>query len=217
MSNVKHTITRALMGAVAVAALSLAASAGTAPVAHADPYGGLYPPNVYGPGSSCTYCFTLTGGPWYDSGGVGLQGQAVYTYSNGPDSASTGPDGATTVATWRASGLDPYATYDVCAYIPSDNADATAWYDLADYFGAYHFAGFVEQARFSNQWALVQRTASRSDGSIVAYLTDQSPDPYGSTVIGADAMMFIPASQDALVPIDNQPNAPIQCIPTTSV
>jgi hypothetical protein len=159
----------------------------------------------------------LTGGPWYDSGGFGYQGQAVYTFSNGPDSASTGPDGATTVATWRATGLDPYATYDVCAYIPSNNADATAWYWLNDYYSAYHFGGFVQQARLSNQWALVERTVSTSDGRIIVYLTDQSPDDPGSTVIAADAMMFIPASQDALVPIDNQPNAPIQCIPTVKV
>jgi hypothetical protein len=198
MFNVKHKIVQALLGAVAVAALSLAVPAGTGPVTHAD--NGAYPPNIYGPGGTG---FGLSG-PWYDSGGYGLRGNEVYTFSNGPD-------GATSFASWAASNLQPNIPYDVCAWIPNWDADAKAEYFVADRFGN-NGPFVVDQSRFSNQWALVGFAYTDSLGQINVALEDQSADPAGSTVIGADAMAFIPGYQASTTPLhDGQYPTQYEC------
>jgi hypothetical protein len=182
MSTFKRRIKRSFIGAVAVAALALAASGGAGPAAHAE---GGYPNGVYGPGGSC--CFDMVG-YWFDSGGYGYHGHALYTYSNGPY-------GATTVATWLASGLTPNTLYDVCAYIPSWDANANALYTLApaNYPSWEAYSALpVSQWAYSNQWAFVTSAQSDQYGRITVYLSDQSYDPAGSTVMAADAMVFAP-------------------------
>jgi hypothetical protein len=193
MSRVKHKIVRALLGVVAVAALSLAVPAGTGPVAHAD--GGVYPFGVYGPGGTC--CFTQSG-YWAFGGGVGLTGNELYTWSNGPDATSA-------FVGWNAGGLDPHTLYDVCAYIPNDNADAHAQYHVSSSYGAPPVtldSGtiVVDQSQYSNQWAYIGSFIPTPTGHIIVHVSDRSDDPAFSTVIGADAMMFIPAQN---VPIGN--------------
>jgi hypothetical protein len=195
MFSVKHKIRRALVGAVAVAALALAASAGAGPSAHADG------PVIYGPGDVC--CFSLSG-IWYDSGGYGTAGNEVYTYSNGNESA-------TSVATWRARGLQPNALYDLCAYIPDWDADAHAHYTTSTIYGAFD----VDQSRFSNQWAWVGSSYADSSGALSVSVSDRSADYPGSAVIGADAMLIIPVALNTIIPLnDGQYPTQYQCSPT---
>jgi hypothetical protein len=185
MSRFTHKIMRSLIGVVAVVALALAALGGAGPAAHADD--GVYPPSVYGPGGTC--CVAL-GGYWAYGGGVGLTGQELYTWSNGPDAESS-------FAVWDAGGLDPGTIYDVCAYIPNDNANARAEYTLTGFYGDSG-PSVVDQSKYSNQWAYVGGTVPTRTGHISVHLSDMSLDPYLSTVIGADAMMFIPSQNDTL-------------------
>jgi hypothetical protein len=183
MSRFKHKLMRSLIGAMAVVALALAALGGAAQGAHAD--GGVYPQGVYGPAGTC--CFHLVG-PWFDGGGVGFAGHEVYTFSNGPDAMIS-------FAGWNAMGLDPHTLYDVCAFIPIDNADARAQYRVSGRDGD---SGplVVDQSQFSNQWAYVGTYYPTTMGHITVHVSDRSDDDDGSTVIGADAMMFIPAADN---------------------
>jgi hypothetical protein len=193
MVNVKVKTRRALLGVVAVAALSLAVPAGAGPVTHADD--GEYPPVAYGPRSTCGAACFMQSGYWYDSGGYGYLGYELYTYSNGPTNE-------TSFVQWEASGLTPDITYDVCAYIPHWDADASAQYLTLDRFGG-NGPFTVDQSRFSDQWAYVTTAVADNSGRIVVVLSDLSNDAPGSTVIGADAVQFVPGYLDRAVPLDD--------------
>jgi hypothetical protein len=200
MSRVKREIIRSFIGAVAVAALALAALGGAGPAAHAD--GGVYPPLVYGPAGTC--CFHLVG-PWFDGGGVGLAGHELYTFSNGPDAQVS-------FAGWNAGGLDPYRNYDVCAYIPNDNANAQAQYHVSGRDGD---SGplVVDQSQYSNQWAFVGSAFPTSAGHIIVHVSDRSEDPAGSTVIGADAMLVIPEMSESHGTVAPDDAVDVTCLP----
>jgi hypothetical protein len=201
MLRVKHKIMRLSIGAVAVVALALAALGGTTPAAHAD--AGVYPRGIYGPQGTCTSCY-IESGVWFDGGGVGFAGHERWTYSNG--------DQVSSVATWNASGLDPNTQYDICAYIPDNNANANATY--IDYAAnGTSDPNIVNQQAFSNQWAFVDSVRPTRDGQITVIVTDQSSDPQFSTVVGADAMLFIPSSNDTVAPFNPGDESNPGCTP----
>ena len=184
MFTFKRKIVRAIAGAAAVTALSLSAFAGAIPAAHADS-GGVYPPNIYGPGGSDNYGQR---GNWQFGGG-GLEGQSVYisTVYNHLQTA---------IAGWNGVQLTPKMQYDVCAYIPNVGADATgALYSVKDADG-FHEPRTVNQDDYTNEWAYVGRYYPNNNGVIVVNLSNESDlDQYGA-VVGADAMMFIPSAND---------------------
>jgi hypothetical protein len=190
----KHKFMRALLGAVAIAALTLAISAPGAPAAHADP-SGVYPIQIYGPGGQGLDM----SGTWNDGGGVGLLGQEVWSSSNGPFAT----------ASWQATGLDPNTFYDVCAYIPNNNADANARYSVIDGHGAEPTVT-IAQSQYTNQWAFVGEYQPFSDGIIDVILTNVNNDGANATVVGADAMMFINLANDTVVAF---PPGQASCIP----
>jgi hypothetical protein len=52
----------------------------------------------------------------------------------------------------------------------------------------------VDQSQFSNQWAYLGTFYPTSTGHIIVHVSDRSDDGAGSTVIGADAMLFFPSA-----------------------
>jgi hypothetical protein len=94
--------------------------------------------------------------------------------------------------------------YDVCAFIPNDNADARAQYHVSGRDGDSGTI-VVDQSQFSNQWAYVGTFYPTATGHIIVHVSDRSDDPAFSTVIGADAMMFIPAADDYVPHTFNPP------------
>jgi hypothetical protein len=199
MFTVKRKLIQIVLSMVAIAALCASAFAGAALPAHAD--GGVYPRGVYGPGGTCCYDET---GVWYDGGGRGFAGHARWTWSNGNQVSS--------IAEWNAGGLDPNTSYDVCAYIPDNNANANATYNDSSGFGDSG-PRVINQAAYSNQWAFVDSVFPTSDGHIVVTVSDKSDDLAFSTVIGADAMMFIPSYNDTIGPLDPNDQVDVQCTP----
>jgi len=135
------------------------------------------PPNTFGPGGPD---FSTTGQYWHSASPYGLEGVGLWTPSNGATAADT--------ATWApplAAG-----SYDVQAYLPSEYDNANVTYVVTDATGTHNVS--INQAPFSNEWVDLGEFTAGS-GSIRVTLGDNSPDAYGSTDVGADAMRFDPA------------------------
>jgi hypothetical protein len=148
-------------------------------------YGGS---TITGP-NACTGFFTAppsgqpaSGNVWYSGGGVGLDGQELWTYGNGTTATSTAHYSLSGLATARASQLQ--------AYIPDGHADAS--------HAHYHFCtpsggcadGYVNQNDYTNQWATFG-TVCTSDGTATIALADDGGDAYPAEV-GADAIRAVP-------------------------
>jgi hypothetical protein len=201
MLRVKHKIMRLFIGAVAVVALALAALGGATPAAHADD--GVYPVGVYGPHGTCCYG---EAGVWYDGVGRGFAGYARYTFSNGNQESSR--------AGWDAGGLDANTLYDICAYIPNDNANANAQYTVTAINGDSTIT--VNQQAYSNQWAFIAEEYP-INGHIRVVVSDKNNDPLPPdaqpTVVGADAMAFIPTYNDTIDTLTPDDAKDLQCLP----
>lgn len=125
-----------------------------------------------------------SGNVWYSGGGVGLFGQELWTYANGTVATST--------AVYQLSGLGITNVYQLQAYIPNNDADAS--------HAHYHYCapgggcadGYVNQNNFTNQWATFGATCS-TDGTATITLADDGGDVYPA-VVGADAIRAVRTS-----------------------
>ncbi len=139
-------------------------------------YGG---PSITGP-NACGGTFS-THSTWFSGGGVGLDGQEIWTYANGTVQDST--------ATYQLSGLGTTRVYDLQAYIPNGHSDAS--------HAHYHFCspgggcadGYVNQNNYTNQWANFGAVCT-SDGTATIVLADDGGDAYPAQV-GADAIRAV--------------------------
>ncbi|HEX9343952.1 MAG TPA: hypothetical protein VF995_10100 [Actinomycetota bacterium] len=172
-------VTLALLLALAASGLL------TARPAVADPPGGLYPDNVYGPGGACCYGQF---GTWFSSGGLGLKGRAVWTWSNGATEDSH--------AQWDAPNLDENSPYTVDAFIPHNFATAKAHYVVSGMGASQEVVR--DQNPVSDNWLNLGQFCPDTRGHLFVRLTDRG-DPAGSTQITADAMRFtrVPGGQCA--------------------
>lgn len=140
-----------------------------------------YPAYSTGP-DSCQGGFT-TANIWFSGGGVGLEGQEIWTYGNGIPS---GPDSK---ATWTIGGLSRGRSYEVEAYIPNEHSDAiAAHYSLSNGAGVIQGYGYVDQQNYTNAWANVG--AACSDGTVRVTVDDSNTSIYQE--IGADALRLVP-------------------------
>ena len=136
-----------------------------------------YPANTYGPGGPD---FSLTGQYWHSGAPQGLEHDEQWTYSNG--------SAAVDWATWApplASG-----SYDVKAYLPAVDDNAHVTYVVSDANGTHDIP--ICQAPYSDVWVNLGNFTASSTKSIRVVLGDNSPDAYGTTYVGVDAMEFLP-------------------------
>jgi uncharacterized protein with LGFP repeats len=137
---------------------------------------------ITGP-DSCAGTF-ITSSVWFSGGGVGLLGQEIWTYGNGTVQDST--------ATYQLSGLDVTRVYQLQAYIPNNDSDASNAH--------YHYCapgggcadGYVNQNNYTNAWATFGATCT-TDGTATITLADDGGDVYPA-IIGADAIRAVRTS-----------------------
>ncbi|HEV2377261.1 MAG TPA: hypothetical protein VGS19_34495 [Streptosporangiaceae bacterium] len=126
------------------------------------------------------------GGPpsqnvWFSGGGVGLDGQEIWTYANGTTPTST--------AVYNLSGLDTSHVWDLQAYIPNGHSDASnARYYYCSPGGGCAY-GYVNQNNYTNAWAMFGAVCT-TDGTAQATLDDAGGDVYPAEV-GADAIRAV--------------------------
>ena len=133
---------------------------------------------ITGP-NACSGFYTT--GTWFSGGGVGLDGQEIWTYANGTVVDST--------AHYSFTGLDNTHAYQLQAYVPNDHSNAAKAH--------FHFCGpgggcgdgYLNQNNFTNQWATVGAVCS-TDGTATAVLSDDGGDVYPIQV-GADAVRLV--------------------------
>lgn len=123
---------------------------------------------------------------WYSGGGVGLDGQEVWTYGNGTVQDST--------ATYTYSGLSTTLAYQVEAYIPNMHSDATHAHYHIHTLGGGDRDAYINQENFTNQWDTSDLgLLCTSDGNAQVTLADNGGDNY-PLEIGADAIKLVATS-----------------------
>lgn len=147
-------------------------------------YGGT---TITGP-DSCAGTFS-THSVWFSGGGVGLDGQEIWTYANGTVQDST--------ATYKLSGIGTTRVYQLQAYIPNNHSDAgNAHYRYcAPDTGTGAVVcndGYVNQNNFTNAWATFGAVCT-ADGTASITLADDGGDLYPAQV-GADAIRAVALS-----------------------
>jgi len=149
-----------------------------------------YPAHTLGPGADNG--FTLNGPPqyWHSSAPFGLEGDARWTYSNGP----TGANGATWAPTLGAG------SYNVLAYVPGSFADANVTYVVRDATGTHKVP--IDQAPYSGKWVPLGLFTAGAAGPISVHVGDTSTDPLASTYLGVDAIEFERVSGSIVYPMD---------------
>ena len=118
---------------------------------------------------------------WFSGGGVGLDGQEIWTYGNGTTATST--------AVYNLAGLDTVHVMQLQAYIPNNYSDAS--------HAHYHFCspgggcadGYVNQNNFTNAWATFGAVCT-TDGTASVVLADDGGDVYPA-IVGADAIRAV--------------------------
>jgi hypothetical protein len=136
-----------------------------------------YGPYAEGP-NSCDGGFS-TSGSWGSGGGVGLFGREIWTHAN---------QGAS--ATYELSGMDTSHVWQLQAYIPSNDSDAT--------YASYHYCspgggcdtGTVNQNSYTNQWAVFGAVCT-SDGTASVVLSDNNLGDANGAFLGADAIRAV--------------------------
>jgi len=147
-------------------------------------YGGS---TITGP-NACTGFFTAappgkpaSGNIWYSGGGVGLEGQEIWTYAHGTTATST--------AHYSLSGLNTARASQLQAYIPNGHSDAShAHYYFCTPSGGC-VGAYVNQNNYTNQWATLG-TVCTSNGTATITLADDGGDVYPAEV-GADAIRAV--------------------------
>ncbi|CAL1240939.1 hypothetical protein [Candidatus Methylocalor cossyra] len=137
---------------------------------------------VYGPGAGGVF---QAYGTWYDGGGVGYNGKEVWTNELGA------------WAVWVPNDLDPEMVYQLEAYIPNNHANAAnAHYVVTDQ-SVKPTDVYVDQNRYTNQWALLGRFCPRPDpitGIGVLEITLKN-EKGGSEHLGADDIRALPVGR----------------------
>jgi hypothetical protein len=139
-----------------------------------------YGPDGSGP-DSCNRSFGTTG-TWFPGGGVGLDGEELWTYANGKTLNST--------AVYHLSNLGTTRAYQIQAFIPDYHSDATqAHYKISSPGGGTADA-YVDQENFANAWADIGYVCT-SNGTAQITLSDDGGDNY-PVQVGADAIRAVP-------------------------
>jgi triacylglycerol esterase/lipase EstA (alpha/beta hydrolase family) len=115
---------------------------------------------------------------WFSGGGLGLQGQEIWTYANGAVQDST--------ATWQLSGLSTLYVVEIDAYVPRyhSNAQHVHYHLCAPGNGCTD--DYLNQSPLYDQWGVVGYVCT-TDGTATITVADDGGDVYPAQ-IAADAL-----------------------------